>query len=60
MYGVNGAAFLKMDERARAWSFSGYGPARPLHAQGLRLTPALTCEALRAGFKPVLHPTVTA
>lgn len=60
MYGVNGAAFLKMEGHARAWSFGGYGPARPLHAQGLRLTPALICEALRAGFKPVLHPTVTA
>lgn len=59
MYGVDGAAYLKMEDHARAWSFDGYGPARMLHAQGLRLTPRPTCEALRAGFKPVLHETAS-
>lgn len=57
MYAVDGSAFLKMGDHARPWSFEGYGPARPLHARGLRLTPRATCEALHAGFNPVLHPT---
>lgn len=57
MYAVDGTAYLKMGDHAFAWSFDGYEPTRPLHAHGLRLTPGLTCEALRAGFKPVRHPT---
>ena len=60
MYAVDARAFLKQDGKARAWSFDGYGPARSLHLQGQRLTPRITCEALRAGYRPVLHATATA
>lgn len=60
MYAVGAGAYLKLEETARRWSFAGYGPAQPLHAEGLRLTPRLTCEALRAGYAPVLHPSAYA
>lgn len=55
MYAVGGEAFLKLGDGARAWSFSGYGRLQPLHAAGARLTPRITCDALRAGYQPVLH-----
>jgi len=60
MYAAGGGAFLKLDGAARAWSFKGYGARQPLHATGDRLTPHITCEALRAGYRPLLHPSVTA
>ena len=60
MYATRGAAYLKHDGAARAWSFKGYGARQPLHAAGERLTPHITCEALRAGYRPILHPSVTA
>jgi hypothetical protein len=55
MYASGDTAYLKLGANARRWSFSGYGAAEPLHDAGLRLTPHLTCEALRAGYQPVLH-----
>jgi hypothetical protein len=60
MYATGGAAYLKQDGAARAWSFNGYGARQPLHSAGERLTPHITCEALRAGYRPILHPSVTA
>lgn len=60
MYAVGGAAFLKHDGAARAWSFQGYGARQPLHISGERLTPSISCEALRAGYRPILHSSVTA
>lgn len=60
MYAVGGAAFLKHDGAARAWSFHGYGARQPLHIAGERLTPSISCEALRAGYRPILHSSVTA
>jgi len=60
MYAADGSAWLKHRGSARLWSFSGYGAAQPLHAEGLRLTPELTCEALAAGYQPALHPSVYA
>ena len=57
MYAVGEDAFLKLNGRAHPWSFEGYGAAQPLHAAGIRLTPRLTCDALRAGYRPVLHPS---
>ena len=58
MYAADGDAWLKHDGAARRWSFAGYGPRERLHTDGLRLTPRITCEALRAGYKPHLHPSV--
>lgn len=41
-----------------AWGMDGYGePIDPQHAQGL-LTPPSTVAALRAGYRPELHPTL--
>lgn len=60
MYAYEGRAFLKHEGAAQAWSFEGYGAPQRLHETGQRLTPRITCEALRAGYKPVLHPSVYA
>ena len=57
MYGVGEAAYLKRGGAARRWSFAGYGPREPLHTTGVRLTPRITCEALRAGYQPLVHPS---
>lgn len=59
MYAADGHAYLKTGQAARPWSFSGYGPPQPLHTRGLRLTPRITCEALRAGYIPTLHTSAT-
>ncbi len=59
MYASGGAAYLKHDGAARAWSFKGYGARQPLHASGERLTPYIICEAFRAGYRPILHSSVT-
>ncbi len=59
MYASGEAAYLKHSGEARRWTFEGYGAAEPLHASGMRLTPVISCEALRAGYRPVLHPSVT-
>jgi hypothetical protein len=58
MYAAADDAWLKHDGAARRWSFAGYGPRQRLHTDGLRLTPRITCEALRAGYTPVLHSSV--
>lgn len=60
MYAVGQAAWLKHAGSARRWGFAGYGPAQPIHTSGQRLTPRLTCEALGAGYRPVLHSSVYA
>jgi hypothetical protein len=52
MFAVGDAAYLKQDEAARQWSFSGYGPAETLPASGVRLTPEWTCAALAHGYRP--------
>ena len=59
-YAHAGAAYMKTAQGARRWSFQGYGPAGALHAAGLRLTQRLTCDALRAGYRPVLHASAEA
>jgi hypothetical protein len=55
-----GAAFLLHSGRAYRWTNDGYAPPAQLpHADGL-LTPPSTVMALGAGYRPALHPTVTA
>lgn len=58
MYSAEGKAFLVHERRAHAWSFSGYGPSRPLHEAGLRLTPEISCAAVISGYRPGLHPSI--
>jgi len=57
-YAADGRAWLKYRGEARAWSFAGYGRPQGLHAAGERLTPRISCEALRAGYQPILHNSV--
>lgn len=58
MYAVEGKAFLAHAGRARAWSFSGYGPALPLHEAGTRLTPEISCAAINSGYEVALHTSI--
>lgn len=53
-------AYAIFHGRAHRWSASGYSAAVDIiRAEGL-LTPPSTVAALRAGFKPVIHPTLLA
>lgn len=58
MYAVEGKAFLVDAGHARAWSFSGYGPALPLHEAGTRLTPEISCAAINSGYEVALHTSI--
>lgn len=50
-------SFLVVQGRGLLWSPAGYaGDARQL-TQPMLLTPPSTLRALRAGYRPVLHPT---
>ncbi len=55
---ISGAAYTIAAGQAFRWTENGYDPARRIHhADGL-LTPPSTVLALRAGYRPVLHPTI--
>lgn len=58
MYAAEGAAWLVHQGCGRAWSFTGYGSALPLHQAGLRLTPEISCAALNSGYQAALHPSI--
>lgn len=53
--------FVVLDGRLRPWSFSGYGPQiAGTRDKGFHLvTPAVTIEAIRQGYRPILHPSAT-
>jgi hypothetical protein len=54
-----GSAFTLHSGQAHRWTNEGYAPAERLaHADGL-LTPPSTLMALGAGYRPVLHPSIT-
>ena len=56
---LDGAAWLVCRGRLIAWSPSGYGEARPIgHATLTVITPRCVVEVLRAGYRPVLHPSL--
>jgi hypothetical protein len=56
---AGGSAFTLRAGRAHQWTNDGYDPPEPLHhADGL-LTPPSTLMALRAGYRPALHPSMT-
>lgn len=53
--------FLLLGGALLPWSFGGYGPAIQATpaAEVVLLTPATALAALRAGYRPVVHPTAT-
>lgn len=59
MFTTGATAYLKWNDQGYAWSFSGYGDPQALPAQGVRLTPHITCQALAHGYVPQLHPSIT-
>lgn len=60
MVAVAGAAFTLCAGLAWRWTNEGYAaPQRLFEAEGL-LTPPSTLAALRAGYRPILHPAIDA
>jgi hypothetical protein len=45
---------------AHRWTNEGYDRPVPLHRADGLLTPPSTLMALGAGYRPVLHPSITA
>lgn len=58
MFAAGQTAYLKHKDKARRWSFDGYGPPEPLPRTALRLTPRFTLAALQGGYTPVLHASL--
>ncbi len=58
MFTTGAAAFLKWQECAYPWSFSGYGAPQDLPEHALRLTPHITCQALAHGYVPHVHASL--
>ena len=59
MVAEGASAFVVIDGHPLLWSHAGYSPAPPPREPKL-LTPPSTLAALRAGFRPVLHPSAEA
>jgi hypothetical protein len=53
-------AFLVVAGRWFRWSMAGYVPADPIPRVDGLITPPATIAALRAGYRPLLHPSVEA
>jgi hypothetical protein len=55
---LSGAPHAVRAGKLLAWSFTGYGAAKPASAAPLQLiTPPAIVACLRAGFQPVWHPS---
>jgi hypothetical protein len=55
---LGGRPYLLWGGRLRPWSFSGYGPARPVTRAASKvkvLTPESIIQTIRAGFMPQVH-----
>lgn len=59
MVAASGRVLALHRGRAFAWRFSGYGAAEKLPPAARLITPPATVAALRAGFTPVWHPSLT-
>jgi hypothetical protein len=55
-----GSAFILSSGLAHRWTNEGYDPPVSLHRADGLLTPPSTLTALSAGYRPVLHPSITA
>ena len=60
MLAADDDSFLIADGHALRWSPSGYKAAKDLPRFTGMLTPPSTLAALRAGYRPVLHPSARA
>ena len=60
MVAAAGAAFLVCAGHAWRWTEGGYAADERLRRADELLTPPSTVEALRAGYRPVLHPAIAA
>lgn len=60
MITAGGAAYTLVRSRAFRWTERGYGPAEDIPRAAGLLTPPSTLLALRAGYRPVLHPDIAA
>ncbi len=58
MFTTGSSTYLLWKGLAWPWSFAGYGEPITPPEDALRLTPYLTCEALRHGYTPRLHSSV--
>ena len=57
MYAHDDAAYLKWDAKAWRWSHTGYTPAEIPEGQIEALTPEGTVAVLKAGYRPLVHPS---
>ena len=57
MYARDDEAFLKWNGKAWRWSHAGYTPAEIAQGDVAALTPEGTVEVLKAGYKPLVHPS---
>jgi hypothetical protein len=57
---VSGAAYTIAGGSAFRWTEHGYEPPEAIRDADRLLTPPSTLMALRAGYRPVLHPTLAA
>jgi hypothetical protein len=57
MIASGGASYLVLNGAARPWSFAGYGAEAALGDDVRLITPPATVRALRAGYRPALHPS---
>jgi len=57
---VAGSAFTLSSGLGHRWTNEGYEPPIPLRRADGLLTPPSTLMALGAGYRPVLHPSITA
>jgi hypothetical protein len=57
---ASGAAYTIAGGAAFRWTECGYEPPEPIRHVDSLLTPPSTFLALRAGYRPVLHPTLAA
>ena len=55
-----GRFLLRVGGGVRACRWTGYGPEEPAPREARLLTPPESCGALRAGYRPVLHPSAEA
>lgn len=51
------ASYLVIEGRTRRWTPAGYEAASEADGSLMLLTPPSTIQALRAGYRPVLHPS---